>query len=368
MHEAERPLLPDPPPRGGRESLRRHTVPSPLAGEGQGEGAAPQAPLLSIDSLVTEFRTQSGPFRAVDGVSLSVQRGRTLGIVGESGCGKSVLSLSVMRLLPPNGRIATGRVLLEGTDLATLSRDAMRQVRGARVAMIFQEPMTSLNPVHTIGYQIVEALRVHTSHPSAEIRNRAIEALRRVRIPAPERRFDEYPHQLSGGMRQRVMIAMALSCEPLLLIADEPTTALDVTVQAEILDLLRTLQAETGMAIILITHDLGVVAEMADEVAVMYAGRVVEHAPAEQIFADPQHPYTLGLLSSIPRLDSDAALLPAIAGRVPAPHALPAGCRFNPRCVFAADRCRAEAPVLRALDDRHAVACHLAPVELHAAA
>ncbi|MCC7283062.1 MAG: ABC transporter ATP-binding protein [Acetobacteraceae bacterium] len=324
--------------------------------------------MLGIESLVTEFRTAAGPLRAVDGVSLSVGRGRTLGIVGESGCGKSVLSLSVMRLLPPNGRIASGRVLLDGTDLAGLPHSAMRKVRGGRVAMIFQEPMTSLNPVHTVGFQIVEALAVHTEHPAAALRDRAIEALRRVRIPAPERRFHEYPHQLSGGMRQRVMIAMALSCEPSLLIADEPTTALDVTVQAEILDLLRTLQQESGMAIILITHDLGVVAEMADDVAVMYAGRIVEQAPAASLFADPQHPYTLGLLSSIPRLDEDAARLPAIAGRVPAPHALPPGCRFNPRCVFAAERCRAEVPALRPLDDTHAVACHLAPVELHAAA
>jgi peptide/nickel transport system ATP-binding protein/oligopeptide transport system ATP-binding protein len=297
-----------------------------------------------------------------------VQRGRTLGIVGESGCGKSVLSLSVMRLLPPNGRIASGRVLLEGTDLASLSANAMRDVRGGRIAMIFQEPMTSLNPVHTVGYQIVEALRVHTAHPARELRARAIEALRHVRIPAPERRFDEYPHQLSGGMRQRVMIAMALSCDPALLIADEPTTALDVTVQAEILDLLRALQAETGMAIILITHDLGVVAEMADDVAVMYAGRVVEHAPAGELFANPQHPYTLGLLSSIPRLDSDTALLPAIAGRVPAPHALPTGCRFHPRCVFSGPDCRAAAPELRSVGPDHRAACHFAPVEQHAAA
>jgi peptide/nickel transport system ATP-binding protein/oligopeptide transport system ATP-binding protein len=326
------------------------------------------APLLVIDSLATEFRTGGSRIRAVDGVSLSVARGRTLGIVGESGCGKSVLSLSVMRLLAANGRIAAGRVLLDDLDLASLSPAAMRTIRGGRIAMIFQEPMTSLNPVHTVGFQIVEALRVHTSHPPRKLREHAIAALRRVRIPAPERRFDEYPHQLSGGMRQRVMIAMALSCEPALLIADEPTTALDVTVQAEILDLLRTLQAETGMAIILITHDLGVVAEMAHEVAVMYAGRVVEHAPAEALFADPQHPYTLGLLSSIPRLDGDAARLPAIAGRVPPPHAQVPGCRFHPRCPFAADACRGEAPALRALAPAHLAACHLAPLELHAAA
>jgi peptide/nickel transport system ATP-binding protein/oligopeptide transport system ATP-binding protein len=326
------------------------------------------APLLRIENLATEFRSGGGSIRAVDGVSLNVARGRTLGIVGESGCGKSVLSLSVMRLLAANGHIAAGRVLLEDTDLATLPASAMRTIRGGRIAMIFQEPMTSLNPVHTVGFQIVEALRVHTTHPAAELRERAIAALRRVRIPAPERRFDEYPHQLSGGMRQRVMIAMALSCEPALLIADEPTTALDVTVQAEILDLLRALQAETGMAMILITHDLGVVAEMAHEVAVMYAGRVVEQAPVETLFADPQHPYTLGLLSSIPRLDGEAATLPAIAGRVPAPHTVVPGCRFHPRCVFAADPCRRDPPALRDLGPGHSVACHLAPVELHAAA
>jgi peptide/nickel transport system ATP-binding protein/oligopeptide transport system ATP-binding protein len=326
------------------------------------------APLLRIEGLATEFRSGGGTIRAVDGVSLSVARGRTLGIVGESGCGKSVLSLSIMRLLAANGRIASGRVLLDDLDLATLPPAAMRTIRGGRIAMIFQEPMTSLNPVHTVGFQIVEALRVHTTHPARELRERAIAALRRVRIPAPERRFDEYPHQLSGGMRQRVMIAMALSCEPALLIADEPTTALDVTVQAEILDLLRALQAETGMAIILITHDLGVVAEMAHAVAVMYAGRVVEHAPVEALFDDPQHPYTLGLLSSIPRLDGDEARLPAIAGRVPPPHAQVAGCRFHPRCPFAADACRRDAPALRPLGPGHQAACHLAPLEQHAAA
>jgi peptide/nickel transport system ATP-binding protein/oligopeptide transport system ATP-binding protein len=322
-------------------------------------------PLLSIAGLVTEFRTSGGTFRAVDGVSLSVARGRTLGIVGESGCGKSVLSLSVMRLLSHPGRVAAGRVMLDGTDLLGLSPSAMRQVRGARIGMIFQEPMTSLNPVHSVGFQISEALRAHENLSAADAREKSIAALRRVKIPAPERRFDEYPHQLSGGMRQRVMIAMALACGPSLLIADEPTTALDVTVQAQILDLLRELQAETGMAIILITHDLGVIAEMADDVAVMYAGRVVEHAPATAIFDDPQHPYTLGLLSSIPRLDSSAQQLPAIPGMVPAPHAKLPGCRFAPRCAFAADPCRQSAPALRALGPTHEAACHLAPVEAH---
>ncbi|MDE2332910.1 MAG: ABC transporter ATP-binding protein, partial [Rhodospirillales bacterium] len=247
--------------------------------------------LLEIEGLRTVFRSRGGEVAAVDGVSLSVARGRTLGIVGESGCGKSMLSLSVMRLVPQPGSVAAGQVRLDGRDLLTLSDAAMREVRGRRIAMIFQEPMTSLNPVFTVGSQIVEAMRAHEKGASHDaLRRRAIEALDRVRIPAAARRLDEYPHQMSGGMRQRVMIAMALACEPDLLIADEPTTALDVTVQAQILDLLRDLQQQTGMAIILITHDLGIVAEMADEVAVMYAGRVVERAPGPAIFDDPQHP------------------------------------------------------------------------------
>jgi peptide/nickel transport system ATP-binding protein/oligopeptide transport system ATP-binding protein len=245
----------------------------------------------------------------------------------------------------------------------------MRDVRGRDIAMIFQEPMTSLNPVHSVGFQITEAIRAHEPTASAaELRERGIAALKRVRIPSPERRFDEYPHQLSGGMRQRVMIAMALSCAPRLLIADEPTTALDVTVQAQILDLLRDLQAETGMAIILITHDLGVVAEMADEVAVMYAGRVVERAAARDIFEDPHHPYTLGLLGSIPRLDEERERLLAITGAVPPPFALPKGCRFHPRCPFAEEACRAEVPALREVIAGHQVACRRAPVEESVAA
>jgi peptide/nickel transport system ATP-binding protein/oligopeptide transport system ATP-binding protein len=323
-----------------------------------------EAPLLQVENLRTVFGTSGGDVAAVDGVSLEVPRGRTLGIVGESGCGKSVLSLSIMRLLSHPGRIAAGRVLLEGRDLASLSAAAMREVRGRDIAMIFQEPMTSLNPVHSVGFQITEAIRAHEPGASAsELRERGIAALKRVRIPSPERRFDEYPHQLSGGMRQRVMIAMALSCSPRLLIADEPTTALDVTVQAQILDLLRELQAETGMSIILITHDLGVVAEMADEVAVMYAGRVVERAPASALFEDPQHPYTLGLLGSIPRLDEERERLLAITGAVPPPFALPKGCRFNPRCPFAEEVCRAEVPALREVIAGHQVACRRAPVE-----
>jgi peptide/nickel transport system ATP-binding protein/oligopeptide transport system ATP-binding protein len=323
-----------------------------------------EQPLLRIEGLRTVFRSSMGDIAAVDGVDLDVPRGRTLGIVGESGCGKSMLSLSVMRLVPPPGRIAAGRVLLEGRNLLDLSAAEMRDVRGSRLAMIFQEPMTSLNPVHSIGWQITEAMRAHDKRASArELRDRAIAALQRVRIPSPERRFDDYPHQLSGGMRQRVMIAMALACKPSLLIADEPTTALDVTVQAQILDLLRELQAETGMAIILITHDLGVVAEMADEVAVMYAGRVAERAPAAEIFAGPQHPYTLGLLGSIPRLDKDRERLLAIEGAVPPPFALPKGCRFHPRCPFAVEACTVAQPDLTMVAPGHLAACIRAPVE-----
>ncbi len=324
--------------------------------------------LLNIQGLRTTFRTHGGEIAAVDGVDLSVPLGRTLGIVGESGCGKSVLSLSVMRLVAHPGRVAAGSVMLGGRDLLKLSNADMRDVRGSEVAMIFQEPMTSLNPVHTVGFQITEAMRAHDSGASnAELKTRAIDALKRVRIPAPERRFGEYPHQLSGGMRQRVMIAMALACSPKLLIADEPTTALDVTVQAQILDLLRDLQQETGMSIILITHDLGVVAEMADEVAVMYAGRVVERAPAAALFADPMHPYTLGLLGSVPRLDEDRETLLAIEGSVPPPFALPKGCRFHPRCPFAAPECKTDQPPLRMVAEGHQAACIRAPVEAFAA-
>jgi peptide/nickel transport system ATP-binding protein/oligopeptide transport system ATP-binding protein len=320
--------------------------------------------LLSIEGLRTVFRSGSGEVAAVDDVWLRVAKGSTLGIVGESGCGKSVLSLSIMRLVPNPGRIAAGRVLFEGRDLLTLPPADMRKIRGARIAMIFQEPMTSLNPVFTVGDQITEAMRAHDSTASAaELRERAIDALRRVRIPAPERRYEEYPHQMSGGMRQRVMIAMALACHPDLLIADEPTTALDVTVQAQILDLLRELQAQTGMAIILITHDLGVVAEMADEVAVMYAGRVVERAAGTALFADPQHPYTLGLLGSIPKLEESRDRLLAIEGAVPAPFALPAGCRFHPRCVFGEPACTETDPPLREVAAEHFAACLRAPVE-----
>jgi peptide/nickel transport system ATP-binding protein len=329
------------------------------------------APLLRIEGLRTVFpgaKGGGGDVPAVDGVSLSVARGKTLGIVGESGCGKSMLSLSVMRLVPQPGRIAAGQVVFDGQDVLGLDAAALRGLRGNRIAMIFQEPMTSLNPVFTVGDQIMEAMRAHDRRASAaDLRARAAAALDRVRIPAAARRLDDYPHQMSGGMRQRVMIAMALSCGPDLLIADEPTTALDVTVQAQILDLLRDLQAQTGMAIILITHDLGVVAEMADEVAVMYAGRVVERASGTAIFDDPQHPYTLGLLGSIPRVEETRDRLLAIEGAVPAPFALPTGCRFNPRCVFRAARCMEVDPQLLPLGPDHAAACIRAPVEEMAA-
>lgn len=320
-------------------------------------------PVLEIRNLVTEFKTPNGVIRAVDGISLKVERGKTLGIVGESGCGKSMLSLSVMGLVPPPGKNAGGEVIFEGQDLLKLSADEMRKLRGNRIAMIFQEPMTSLNPVHTIGYQLVEALQAHHKKPYKEMREEAIEALRKVRIPAPERRFDEYPHQLSGGMRQRVMIAMALVCKPVLLIADEPTTALDVTIQAQILNLLRELQQETNMAIILITHDLGVVAQVADDVAVMYAGKVAERASVNAIFKDPQHPYTIGLMGSMPRMDEDVDRLVAISGVVPPPFRLPSGCRFNPRCPFSDEECTATLPALHELQVNHLVACHKAPVE-----
>ena len=323
------------------------------------------APLLEVEALETHFATGAGVFRAVDGVSLTLGRGETLGLVGESGCGKSVTSLSIMRLVPqPPGRIAGGRVMLEGRDLLVLDEGEMRQVRGDRIAMIFQEPMTSLNPVHTIGDQIIETIRLHRDMTPAEARARAIEMLRLVRIPSPETRIDDYPHQLSGGMRQRAMIAMALACDPRVLIADEPTTALDVTIQAQILDLLRDLRDRTGTSIILITHDLGVVAELADRVAVMYAGRIVEEAPVKALFGDPQHPYTLGLLASIPGLSGSGERLTAIEGNVPNPYAIPDGCRFHPRCPFAIDRCRQKVPPLTVLAADHRVACWRVPIDV----
>jgi len=296
-------------------------------------------------------------------VSFSLAAGRTLGIVGESGCGKSVSALSIMGLVPqPPGRIAGGEILFEGRDLLKLAPAQMRELRGDRISMIFQEPMSSLNPAFTVGDQIAEALLRHRKYNRKKAKDRAIEMLRRVRIPEPERRYDDYPHRLSGGMRQRAMIAMALACEPRLLIADEPTTALDVTIQAQILDLMRSLREETGTAIILITHDLGVVAELADDVAVMYAGRIVEHASVERLFAEPQHPYTIGLLGSIPRLHLDQERLAAIEGQVPGPFFDGTGCRFAPRCPFAVEKCRAEIPGLSKLHEGHEAACWKAPL------
>jgi len=322
--------------------------------------------VLDIRNLQTSFFTEAGEVRAVDRVSFQVRRGKTLGIVGESGCGKSVTSLSIMRLVPePPGKIAGGEILYRGKDLLKLSPPEMRKIRGDEISMIFQEPMTSLNPVFTIGNQICEAIELHQGLKPKEARARAIEMLKLVGIPAAEERIDEYPHQLSGGMRQRVMIAMALSCTPNVLIADEPTTALDVTIQAQILELLRELQKKLGMAIILITHDLGVVAEVADEVAVMYAGKVVEQGSVRDIFKNPKHPYTRGLLNSIPTLSRDPTgkvkkdRLETIPGIVPNLLQLPKGCRFQERCQWASDRCRGEEPELRVVQGSHQVRCVL---------
>ena len=325
--------------------------------------------LLEVRNLTTKFKVDGGEFTAVDDVSFSVEAGRTLGIVGESGCGKSVTSLSIMGLLPKGqGRIAAGSIKFDGVDLAQLPAAAMRALRGNRIAMIFQEPMTSLNPAFTIGNQLIEAIRCHRDIDAAAARLHAIEMLRRVRIPSPEERIDSYPHKLSGGMRQRVMIAMALACEPQLLIADEPTTALDVTIQAQVLELMRTLRVETGTAIILITHDLGVIAELADEVAVMYAGRIVERASVARLFAEPQHPYTIGLLGSIPKLHMTQSRLAAIEGQVPTPMTQMAGCRFAARCPFGDARCTEAAPPLVELEPGHFAACWKAPLTLEQAA
>lgn len=317
--------------------------------------------LLEVKNLKTRFRTDDGVLYAVDDVSFSVRQGRTLGIVGESGSGKSVTSLSIMRLIQAPGQIEAGQVLFEGRDIQSISEDEMRRLRGNKIAMIFQEPMTSLNPVYTIGNQIDEAiLQHHPGQSRADAKKRTIEMLRKVNIPAPEKRYDEYPHQLSGGMRQRVMIAMAISCDPKLLIADEPTTALDVTIQAQILDLMRKLKSDFGAGMILITHDLGVVAEMCQDVAVMYAGRIVEYGSVEDIFYRPKHHYTRGLLDSIPHFETGRKLdqLKTISGMVPSLLKLPPGCRFADRCPRAEDRCNQEYPSLRELAPGHKAACH----------
>jgi peptide/nickel transport system ATP-binding protein/oligopeptide transport system ATP-binding protein len=325
--------------------------------------------LLEVRNLRTWFETDRGLFKAVDGISFDVGRGRAVGLVGESGCGKSVTSLSLMGLVPsPPAKITADSIMFEGRNLLSLSGYERRKLRGGRMSMVFQEPMTSLNPVHTVGRQIVEALRAHGEVSAEAARKRAIEVLDLVRIPSAAQRFDDYPHHMSGGMRQRVMIAMALACEPALLIADEPTTALDVTIQAQILELMRDLQSRLGMAILIITHDLGVIAELADEVVVMYAGKVVEKAPVHALFNDPQHPYTIGLLGSIPRLDADRERLATIEGAVPSPANQPAGCRFGPRCPFANEQCRAQEPPVASISAGHEVACWRAPVERIAAA
>ena len=317
-------------------------------------------PLLRVEDLKTWFHTDEGTAKAVDGVSFDVLPRETLGIVGESGCGKSVTSLSILRLIPqPPGDIAGGRILFRGLDLLTLREKEMRKIRGDDIAMIFQEPMTSLNPVYTVGDQIGEVLRLHRNVSKGEARERSVEMLQRVRIPDPEQRVDEYPHQLSGGQRQRVMIAMALACDPALLIADEPTTALDVTVQAQILALLNQLQDEYGMSIILITHDLGVIAETAHRVVVMYAGVVAEIGTAEQVFGGPNHPYTEGLKAAIPKLGERIERLHTIPGSVPSPYEEIVGCPFQNRCPYVMDRCRREFPALYTLGPGHQARCFL---------
>jgi len=315
-------------------------------------------PLLDVKGLSTSFFTEQGELRVVDEVSLAVAPGRLMGLVGESGSGKTVTALSIMRLLPERARVVGGQILFDGRDLRQLSEEQMRGVRGAKIAMIFQEPMTSLNPVFTIGSQIGEAVRLHQKTSRAEARNRAIEMLRVVKIADPERRIDDYPHQLSGGMRQRVMIAMALSCRPKLLIADEPTTALDVTIQSQILDLIRELQQQFGLAVLLVTHDLGIVAEYADDVTILYSSRVMERAGAAELFANPLNPYTRALLQSIPGIGGQKhRRLQAIPGTIPNPADPPPGCRFNPRCQMAIEDCTRIQPPLEAKLPDHYAAC-----------
>ncbi len=314
--------------------------------------------LLDVVDLKTYFRTDEGLVRAVDGVSFGLESGRTLGIVGESGCGKSVTALSILRLIQcPPGVMAGGSIYFRGRDLLSLSAREMRRIRGNEISMVFQEPMTSLNPVFTCGDQIIEAITLHQGLSKKEAKARAVEMLGLVGIPSPDQRVDEYPHQLSGGMRQRVMIAMALSCSPSLLIADEPTTALDVTIQAQILELLADLKDRLKMSVIVITHDLGVVAEVVDRVLVMYAGVVVEHADVKPLFGSPLHPYTVGLMQSIPKLSESRDRLRVIPGAVPNPLNFPPACRFHPRCYLAVDRCREEEPPLEEISHGHFVRC-----------
>jgi oligopeptide/dipeptide ABC transporter ATP-binding protein len=324
--------------------------------------------LLEVDNLRTSFNTEDGQIRALDGLSFSVEKGKTLAIVGESGCGKSVTAMSIMGLVQDaNGYIESGEIRFESSNLAMLSSDQMRKIRGNRISMIFQEPMTALNPVYTIGQQIGEVFRIHRNMSKKQARQEALRMLEQVKIPDPEKRLDEYPFQMSGGMRQRVVIAMALACEPGLLIADEPTTALDVTIQAQILKLMKNLQRDHDTAILFITHDLGVVAEMADHVVVMYAGKAVEYGTVDDIFAKPAHPYTQGLLKSIPQLSQDKnEALFAVEGTVPGLKQLPVGCRFNTRCPFAKAPCFEKVPPLHPVegDEHHRAACHYIGVQI----
>jgi len=313
--------------------------------------------LLEIKDLKTHFFTEDGVVKAVDGVDFEVYQGETLGIVGESGCGKSVTAFSILRLLDYPGKTVGGEVIFKGENLLKKTEDEMRGIRGKEIAIIFQEPMTALNPVLTVGFQISEALMMHFKIGKKEAINKSVELLKKVEIPMPEERANEYPHQLSGGMRQRAMIAMAMSCDPVLLIADEPTTALDVTIQAQILDLMRTLLREFNGSLIMITHDLGVIAEIADRIAIMYAGKIVEYANKRTIFYRPLHPYTFGLLTSIPRLDIEMKRLNVIPGIVPNPLHFPEGCKFNPRCSFVTDRCKEEEPQLIEVEEGHLVRC-----------
>ncbi|MDB5340324.1 MAG: dppD [Planctomycetaceae bacterium] len=315
-------------------------------------------PLLAVDNLRTYFNTEFGVARAVDGVSFSISAGKTLAVVGESGCGKTVTALSILQLVPmPPGRFESGEIRFQGKNILGLSPSELRKLRGGDIAMIFQEPATSLNPVFTIGFQVGEAILLHRPEvPRNKVRDEVLKALRSVHVSDPERRLDQYPHEMSGGMKQRIMIAMALACKPQLLIADEPTTAVDVTIQARILDLLRDIQAEHHMAILLITHDLGVVAELADDVVVMYAGKVIEQAPVHELFNNPRHPYTLGLFASLPRVDETKTRLETIEGSVPPATHFPEGCRFRERCKWAGPDCVKEPPLLQ-IGGGHAVAC-----------
>ncbi len=314
--------------------------------------------LIDVKNLATYFHTEEGTVKAVDGVSFEIYPGETLGVVGESGCGKSVTSLSIMRLIEsPPGKIETGEIIFDNKDLTKSTQKEMRKIRGNDISMIFQEPMTSLNPVYTVGDQIMEAILIHKDVNKKQARQESIDMLTKVGIPLPEQRVDEYPHQLSGGMRQRVMIAMALSCDPQLLIADEPTTALDVTIQAQILELMNGLKDQFGMAIMMITHDLGVIAEVSDRVAVMYAGKIVEYTDVETLYANPKHPYTWGLMHSIPHIEKDVDRLQAIPGSVPNPLDFPQGCKYNTRCPFATDKCREVEPEIEEIEESHQVAC-----------